>query len=151
MQRTVWPNWFSLRARQKLQEALTLIAQPKPFCVAVSDAVNAKFADELATVPDGPLEIVTVGATVSNVTERSAPTAVVVALPAGSLTENVPLGAIVTAPCALAVTVIVNVVPEPPTVRPVPLVTVKSAAVTVVASSDSLAVSVNWIDDVLVG
>jgi len=29
-----------VRARQKLDEALALIAQPKPFCVAVSDAVR---------------------------------------------------------------------------------------------------------------
>jgi len=30
-----------IRARQKLAEALALIAQPKPFCIAVSDAVRA--------------------------------------------------------------------------------------------------------------
>ena len=30
-----------VRARQKLQAALTLIKQPKPFCVAVSDAARA--------------------------------------------------------------------------------------------------------------
>jgi hypothetical protein len=30
-----------VRARQKLQAALTLIAQPKPFCIAVSDAARA--------------------------------------------------------------------------------------------------------------
>ena len=47
-------------------------------------------------------------------TERSAPAAVVVALPAGSLTEKVPLGAIVTAPWPLATTVMVRVEPEPP-------------------------------------
>ena len=29
-----------VRAKQKLQEALALIAQPKPFCIAVSDAVR---------------------------------------------------------------------------------------------------------------
>src|SRR5580704_3290169 len=29
-----------LRARQKLEEALALIAQPKPFCIAVSDTVR---------------------------------------------------------------------------------------------------------------
>jgi len=30
-----------VRARQKLRAALTLIAQPKPFCIAVSDAARA--------------------------------------------------------------------------------------------------------------
>jgi len=30
-----------LRAKQKLQEALALIAQPKPFCIAVSDTVRS--------------------------------------------------------------------------------------------------------------
>lgn len=30
-----------VRARQKLQAALTLITQPKPFCIAVSDAARA--------------------------------------------------------------------------------------------------------------
>jgi hypothetical protein len=30
-----------IRARQKLEEALALIAQPKPFCIAVSDALRA--------------------------------------------------------------------------------------------------------------
>ena len=30
-----------VRAKQKLQDALALIAQPKPFCIAVSDAARA--------------------------------------------------------------------------------------------------------------
>lgn len=30
-----------LRAKQKLEEALALLAQPKPFCIAVSDTVRA--------------------------------------------------------------------------------------------------------------
>jgi len=30
-----------VRAKQKLQEALALIAQPKPFCIAVSDTVRS--------------------------------------------------------------------------------------------------------------
>ena len=30
-----------VRARQKLRQALQLLAQPKPFCIAVSDAVRA--------------------------------------------------------------------------------------------------------------
>src|SRR5690242_9533715 len=30
-----------VRARQKLRQALQLLTQPKPFCIAVSDAVRA--------------------------------------------------------------------------------------------------------------
>src|SRR5262245_26973238 len=35
------PVPVDVRARQKLQEALALIHQPKPFCTAVSDAIRA--------------------------------------------------------------------------------------------------------------
>jgi hypothetical protein len=34
-----------VRARQRLREALTLIARPKPFCIAVSDAVRTYLED----------------------------------------------------------------------------------------------------------
>jgi hypothetical protein len=51
---SVWKGWLKrraqvpvvppvpahIRARQKLQEALALITQPKPFCIAVSDAAR---------------------------------------------------------------------------------------------------------------
>ncbi len=93
----------------------------------------------------------TVGAVASNVTVRSAPAAAVVALPATSATEKVPLGAIVTAPSDDAVVVNVNVVPEPVTVTAEPFVTVKSAGVTVAASMASFADSVNRIDDAFAG
>ena len=84
-------------------------------------------------------------------TERSVPPAAVAALPAMSLTEKPAAGAIVTAPSAVAVVVIVHVVPEPVIVGVPPFVTVKSAAVIVVPSSDSFADSVNWMLEPLVG
>ncbi len=79
------------------------------------------------------------------------PPAVVRVLPAGSATEKVPLGAIVTAPSVVAVVVSVNVEPEPVTVTTEPLVTVKSAAATVAASRASFEESVKRTDDPLVG
>ncbi len=79
------------------------------------------------------------------------PPAVVRALPAGSLTENDPLGAIVTAPSDDAVVVNVNVEPAPVIVTAEPFVTVKSAAVRVAASSTSLAEKLNRIAASLAG
>ena len=92
-----------------------------------------------------------VGATESNVTERSVPPAVVCALPAISLIEKLTLGAIVTAPWPLATTVIVRVEPEPVIVGVPPFVTVKSLAVIVAPSSVSLPVSVNAMLELLAG
>ncbi len=67
-------------------------------------AIDAAFAGSAWPVA---CSRVSVGAAVSYVTVRSVPPAVVCALPAISLTEKSPLGATVTAPSAVAVTVTV--------------------------------------------
>lgn len=46
-----------VRARQRLQEALALIAQPKPFCILVSDTVRSYLEDRFAfRAPDRTTE-----------------------------------------------------------------------------------------------
>ena len=120
---------------------------------SVSLAVRVKLIDALFVGSTWPAACasVSVGATESKVTERLVPPTVVVALPGTSLTENVPLGATVTAPWPVAVTVTVKAVPEPVTEATVPLVAVKSPAVTVEASRPSFDVNAKAIDEVFVG
>ena len=64
---------------------------------------------------------------------------------------KVPDSAIVTVPWALGVVVSVKLEPEPVTITAEPLVTAKSAAVIDDASSDSFALSVNWIAELFDG
>ena len=94
---------------------------------------------------------VSVGTVLSYVTVRSVPAAVRAAFPCVSLIEKEPDGAIVTSPEDVAVTVMVQRVLLHDVEEYVPLVIVKSAAVIVLESRDSLEVIVNLIELLLVG
>ena len=88
--------------------------------VVKSDAARPDTVSEKFTVNVGAEALVglagevtvAVGATESKMTLRSVPEAVVVALPAGSVTEKVPEGARLTVPWAEAVTGMVQLEPE---------------------------------------
>jgi hypothetical protein len=83
-----------VRAKQKLEEALALISQPKEFCVLVSDTVRFYLEERFDFRAPLPPDFVAVAAAVAGVAERQARRAAGVRLFVGAtgagLMQNTP-------------------------------------------------------------